>query len=124
MGFRSELAEGRADIHREFRMPAFFADDGAAPSWSPIDVRVMTKGDDPIAHMLGIFEIRQDNPMIIFRLSDAPLVSEGSLIACSYGIFRLMHAPQSDSYGWARVLTERLRGSPPVQPPTIPPDYE
>lgn len=120
MGFRAEMAAARAAIHEEFSMPAFFSVSGANPVWAPITIRLMTKGDDPVAHMLGIFEIRQDNPVVILRASDAPDLTQGSLIACEYGIFEAAHSPQSDSYGWARMATSRMRGEPSVLPPPIP----
>ena len=122
MGFRSEMAAAREEIHAEFGIPGFYAASGSQPVWEPLHVRVMTKGMDPLAHMLEILEIRQDNPVFIVKKSDVPGAKEGSLIACSYGVFRMLAAPQFDTYGFGRAQTERLRGEPSTPHPEIPED--
>lgn len=108
MSIRKERREMRYELHREFAGPAFFAADIKNPVWIPITVRVVTKGDDPVNAVMGIMEVRSDNPSFIFIRSDAPGAKADSLIHHEMGTFKMTYEPKSDQDGIAVVKTARL----------------
>lgn len=123
MSIRRERREARYELHRELAGPAFYCPDVSAPVWIPITVRVVTKGDDPINSVMGVMEVRSDNPSFIFISSDAPSASAKSAIHHEMGTFKMVYEPKSDQDGIAVVKTERMRAENvaalSVQPPEI-----
>lgn len=108
MSLRREFREFRREVHEELSDPAFFAANIKNPVWIPITVRVVTKGDDPVDDVMGIMQVRSDNPSFIFIRSDAPGANADSVIHHEMGTFRMSSEPKTDKAGIAVVKTARL----------------
>ncbi|KJZ31237.1 hypothetical protein TW83_09960 [Paracoccus sp. S4493] len=129
MSIRSVRHRSRGRIHKRMADPGYFCASPAGDAWTPVGVREITKGANVLDEMVGAFEVFNQTPILIFKISETPGASEGSLIVTEYGVFKLDIPPPVDRDGYVKVRSTRLSdqeiskltAAPPVIDPPVDP---